>query len=72
MKVNAINMLRLAGDALHKCEPGLAYGLHEMANNLLEVMSGHSTMEEWGECYVVGTCTPLDLDKHLRPPKVTP
>lgn len=69
MKYNAINLIRSGGDALQKDrDGGAAYALHELANNLLVVMQGRATWEEFCQLYVADGCEPLDLDKHLPVP----
>jgi hypothetical protein len=69
MKVNAIHLIRMGADALNKLDDGAAaYALHELANNLLLVMQGVATFEEWSAVYVAQNCQPLDLDKHLPVP----
>ena len=69
MKCNVINLIRLGGDALQAEGDGAAaYALHEMANNLLRVLQGEESFEEFAKTYIAGGCTPLDLDKHFPPP----
>ena len=66
MKYNAINLIRFGADALRaRGDTGTAYALHELANNLLQVMHGEASLEEWNGCYTAQRCEVLDLDKHL-------
>lgn len=66
MKYNAINLIRRGADALHADgDGGSAYALHELANNLILVMTGKDTIEEWNGCYVAHETDAIDIDKHL-------
>jgi hypothetical protein len=73
MRYNAISLIRRGGDALiARGDTGTAYALHELANNLLGVMQGKYTLDDWNGCYVATGCEPLDLDKHIPPPADEP
>lgn len=70
MRVHAINLIRRGGDALQAAgDGGTAYALHEFANNLLRVMRGEETFEEFCRVYVHDRAEILDLDKHLPVPE---
>lgn len=69
MRVHAINLIRRGGDALQReGDGGRAYALHELANNLLLVMRGEETFEDFCRVYVHGGAEVLDLNKHLPMP----
>ncbi len=66
MKYNAVNLIRRGADALQRSgDASSAYALHELANNLLEVMDGRSSMADWSKCYTATGCKPLDLEKQF-------
>lgn len=70
MRYNIINLMRRGADALQDAgDGGSAYALHEAANNLLAVMQGKVTLDDWNGCYVADGCKLLDLDKHLPVPE---
>lgn len=66
MRYNAINLIHRGADALQKDgDGGSAYALHELANNLLALMTGKATLEAWAGCYVATGCTPMNIDAHM-------
>ena len=69
LKPNAINLIRCGAEALiGEGNEGMAYALHELANNLLTVMNGGATLEEWNGIYTTGLSDHLDLDEHMPDP----
>ena len=69
MKYNAINLIRRGADALQQDgDGGSAYALHELANNMILLMTGAETLEAWNGVYTTEGTGPLDLDKHLPIP----
>ena len=73
MKYNAISLIRRGGDALQAAgDSATAYALHELANNLLLLMTEQDKLEDFLSCYTAGGAEPLDLDKHLPVPADKP
>lgn len=73
MRYNAINLIRRGADALQADgDGGSAYALHEIANNLLNVMEGKASFDQWNGSYTAAGCVHLDLDRYLPIPSDGP
>ncbi|MBP7336908.1 hypothetical protein [Niveispirillum sp.] len=69
MKVNVINLIRQGAEIARDAGDGMrAYSLHELANNLLLVMQGKDSLEEFMRVYVAHGSEPVDLDAAFPPP----
>lgn len=64
MKMNLISVMRAGADALEAAgdQYGRAYALHEAANNMIELLTGNATLEEFQNCYVAQQSQAIDLD----------
>lgn len=63
MKYDAIGLVCKGAAALKRKDPGSAFALYELAENLRQVMSGEAAFESWGNCYVGGDNEPIDPTK---------
>jgi hypothetical protein len=64
MKYNLISLMRAGAEALDQIndDAGRAYALHEAANNMILLLTGAETVDDFLECYTAGQSKPLDLD----------
>lgn len=63
MQYNAINLIRRGAESLRQHQDGgSAFALHELANNLLLVMRGQESMEEFMRVYSAQGSEPIDLN----------
>ena len=64
MKYNLINLMRAGAEALDReGDPaGRAYALHEAANNMILLLGGAETADDFRTCYTAGKSQPIDLD----------
>ena len=64
MKYNLISIMRAGAEALDQIgdEAGRAYALHEAANNMILLLNGTDTVEDFKTCYTAGNAQPIDLD----------
>ena len=69
MRCDAMALIARGAAALRQTgDPGAAYSLYELANNLRLVMRGEETIEAWNAVYVGGDRDPLDIEKLLPVP----
>lgn len=64
MKYNLISIMRAGADALEQVgdEAGRAYALHEAANNMILLLNGTDSVDDFKTCYTAGHALPLDLE----------
>ena len=64
MKYNLISLMRAGADALDQVadECGRAYALHEAANNMIMLLNGTESLDDFRSCYVAQNSQPMDLD----------
>lgn len=64
MKYNLISLMRAGAEALDQINDGAgrAYALHEAANNMILLLNGIETVEDFKTCYTAGQSQRLDLD----------
>lgn len=60
MKYDAIGLVCKGAEALKRKDPGAAFALYELAENLRQVMNGEASFDSWGSCYVGGDNKPID------------
>ena len=70
MKYNLISLMRAGADALEarSDDAGRDYALHEAANNMIELLNGTCTLEEFRAFYTAQSSQPIDLDKRYPSP----
>jgi len=68
MKCNLMGLIYHSAMALQRTDPGYAYSLLEMGNNLRLVMRDEATLDEFREVYVGADGEPFDIDKLLPVP----
>jgi hypothetical protein len=70
MKSDAMGLLARAASTMKRSDPGTAYAIYELANNLRLLMRGEATLAEWNNCYVGADREPLDIEKlcPIQPP----
>jgi hypothetical protein len=64
MKYNLVSLMRAGAEALDQIgdEAGRAYALHEAANNMILMLNGPDTLDDFKTCYTAGQSQALDLD----------
>lgn len=63
MKYDAIGLVCKGADALKRKDPGTAYALYELAENLRRLMKGEASIDAWNKCYAGGDSAPIDANK---------
>lgn len=65
MKYDAVGLICNAAASLKRRDPGTAYALYELAENLRRLMKGEASIDAWKKCYVGGDNAPIDPDKMM-------
>ena len=67
MKYDIVSLMRHGGDALANDQDAIhiGYALHEAANNMIVLMRGEATIEEFQEIYTGGRNELVDLDERF-------
>jgi hypothetical protein len=67
MKYNLISLMRAGAEALDRMgdDAGRAYALHEAANNMILLLTGVDTVDEFKTCYTAQHSQFLDLDERF-------
>ena len=64
MKYNLVNLMRCAADALDAVndQAGRAYAIREASNNMMLLLNGSDTLDDFKTCYTAGTSKEIDPD----------